>query len=74
VSAVDSHQARTVLDALHEHFETVVLAMHDVELALHYASRVIGLKDGGIALDRPTAGLSASDLDFLFKVGDDLRS
>lgn len=70
VSAVDSHQARTVLDALHEHFETVVLAMHDVELALSYASRIIGLKDGSIALDRPTAGLGASDLDFLYQVSD----
>ncbi len=74
VSAVDSHQARTVLDALHEHFETVVLAMHDVDLALRYASRIIGLKDGGIALDRPTAGLGASDLDFLYQVSDDARA
>ncbi len=74
VSAVDSHQARTVLDALHEHFETVVLAMHDVELALSYASRIIGLKDGGIALDRPTAGLRVSDLDFLYKISDEIRS
>jgi phosphonate transport system ATP-binding protein len=74
VSAVDSHQARTVLDALHEHFETVVLAMHDVELALSYASRIIGLKDGGIALDRPAAGLRVSDLDFLYKISDEIRS
>ena len=47
-----------------EHFDTVVLAMHDVELALRYASRIIGLKQGGIVLDRPSAGLTASDLDF----------
>jgi phosphonate transport system ATP-binding protein len=67
VSAVDSHQARTVLDSLHEQFETVVLAMHDVELALGYASRIIGLKRGGIVLDQPSAGLGASDLDFLYK-------
>ncbi len=73
VSAVDSHQARTVLDALHEHFETVVLAMHDVELALRFASRIIGLKDGGIAIDRASTGLSVSDLDFLYKASDDTR-
>ena len=71
VSAVDSHQARTVLDALHTHFETVVLAMHDVELALQYATRIIGLKHGTIALDRPSAGLSVPDLDFLYKYSDD---
>jgi phosphonate transport system ATP-binding protein len=71
VSAVDSHQARTVLDALHEHFETVVLAMHDVELALSYATRIIGLQHGGIVLDRPSAGLTVADLDFLYKTGDE---
>jgi phosphonate transport system ATP-binding protein len=70
VSAVDNHQARTVLDALHEHFGTVVLAMHDVDLALRYASRIVGLKNGGIALDRPNDGLTVRDLDFLYRTSD----
>ena len=70
VSAVDSLQSRTVLDALHERFDTVVLAMHDVDLALSYASRIIGLKHGRIALDEPAAGLRASDLDFLYRRSD----
>ena len=73
VSAVDNHQARIVLDALHEYFNTVILAMHDVELALQYASRIIGLKRGVVALDQPTAGLAVSDLDFLYRDGDELR-
>lgn len=73
VSAVDNYQARTVLDALHERFETVVLAMHDIELALRYASRIIGLKQGRVVLDRATHGLSASDLGFLYKDNDDTR-
>ncbi len=70
VSAVDNHQARTVLDELHGQFETVILAMHDVDLALHYASRIIGLKDGRVALDQPSDGLSSSDLDFLYRTAD----
>lgn len=70
VSAVDNHQARTVLGALHEQFETVILAMHDVDLALRYASRIIGLKGGRIALDQPNDGLSAGDLDFLYRASD----
>ncbi len=74
VSAVDSHQARTVLDALHEQFGTVVLAMHDVELALRYATRIVGLKDGVIALDRRNTGLKVSDLDFLYRDRDAPRS
>ena len=70
MSAVDSHQARTVLDALHEQFDTVVVAMHDVELALCYATRIIGLRHGGIAFDQPSAGLGVSDLDFLYRDSD----
>ncbi|NNJ97625.1 MAG: ATP-binding cassette domain-containing protein [Gammaproteobacteria bacterium] len=73
VSAVDNHQARTVLDALQEYFNTVVLAMHDVELALQYASRIIGLKQGVIAFDQPSAGLAVSDLDFLYRERDEPR-
>ena len=73
VSAVDIHQARSVLDALHDQFDTVVLAMHDVDLALHYSSRIIGLKQGGIAFDHPSAGLSIADLDFLYRDSDGAR-
>jgi phosphonate transport system ATP-binding protein len=61
------------LDALHDHFDTVVLAMHDVELALRYSSRIIGLKQGRIAFDRPSAGLGIADLDFLYGDSDAAR-
>jgi phosphonate transport system ATP-binding protein len=55
------------LQALTDKFETVILAMHDVDLALEFSTRIIGLKQGRIALDKPTAGLKRSDLDFLYK-------
>lgn len=67
VSAVDNHQSRVVLDALTDKFETVILAMHDVDLALEYSTRIIGIKDGGIALDAAADELSRADLDFLYK-------
>ena len=73
VSAVDSHQARLVLNALCEAFPTVVLAMHDVELAIAYSSRVIGLKQGVIALDEPSAGLKPADLDLRCEQTDGAR-
>ena len=66
VSAVDGHQSRIIIKALCENFDTVVLAMHDVELALEYSTRIIGIKDSQIALDSPTDSLSRSDLDFLY--------
>ena len=67
VSATDSHQSRTILTALSESFETVVLAMHDVELALEFSTRIIGIKDGHIALDTSAKDLKRSALDFLYR-------
>ena len=67
VSAVDGLQSRVVLKALANKFETVILAMHDVDLALEFSTRITGLKKGEIAIDKPTEGLKRSDLDFLYK-------
>ena len=63
VSAVDNHQSRVVLSSINETHETVVLAMHDVALALDYTDRLIGMKHGRIIFDRPTKGMKAGDLD-----------
>ena len=67
VSAIDEHQSRHLLDAIVEAHETVVLSMHDVGLALGYANRVIGIRNGRIALDTPATGLCAADLDGLYQ-------
>ena len=67
VSAADSHQSRAIMDALCDTFETVVLAMHDVELALQYATRVIGIKDGKIVIDQANDNLKRADLDFVYR-------
>jgi phosphonate transport system ATP-binding protein len=67
VSAVDTLQGRELLAAIRAAFPTMVLAMHDVELALGFAERVIGLKDGRIVLDRQSAGLGPKDLDWLYR-------
>lgn len=62
VSALDGPMAATVLSTLTESYRTVVLAMHDVELALRFTDRVVGIRDGAIALDRPSRQLSPRDL------------
>ena len=67
VSAADNHQSRVILEALSEYFETSVLAMHDVDLALEYSTRIVGIKDGVIALDMPSEELTQQNLDFLYK-------
>jgi len=67
VSSVDPLQSRQVLEAINAAFPTVVLAMHDVELALAYTDRVVGLENGRIVLDQRTAGLRATDLHGLYR-------
>ena len=62
VSAVDVTQARTVLDALHDAFPTAVLALHDVQLALNYADRIVGIRDGRIVLDKPSKKTKVDEL------------
>jgi phosphonate transport system ATP-binding protein len=67
VSAVDEHQAREILGTAASAKATLVVAMHDRALALETADRVVGLRDGRIALDAPTAGMTPGDLDALYR-------
>ena len=66
VSANDQHQSRVIMDAITTSFDTVVLAMHDVELALEYSTRIIGIKDKNIAIDVAADQVTRADLDFLY--------
>jgi phosphonate transport system ATP-binding protein len=67
VSAVDEHQSRVVLESINERHKTVLIAMHDITLAITYADRIVGLRGGTIVLDQPTAGMVPSDLDDLYR-------
>jgi len=67
VSAVDEHQARVVLESINERHDTVLIAMHDTALAIAFTDRVVGLRDGRIVMDQPTAGMVPSDLDELYR-------
>lgn len=62
VSALDEQQGKLVLRILCERFETVVLAMHDIDLALQYCDRIVGLDHGHITLDELSQDLERSDL------------
>lgn len=66
VSAVDELQALTVLGVIMDRHQTVVLAMHDVNLALRFCQRIIGIVNGRIVLDRPSLGIAATDLHELY--------
>ena len=66
VTAVDVTQGAQILTALGAQFETVVLAMHDVDLAVGFATRLIGIKGGRIAFDAPTAGIERGQIHDLY--------
>ena len=66
VSSVDGRQSRIVLENLNAAHDTVVLTMHDVDLAIAYTDRIIGLQNGQIIFDESTAELKPHDLDFLY--------
>ncbi|WP_207062209.1 ATP-binding cassette domain-containing protein [Motiliproteus sp. SC1-56] len=62
VSAVDEFQAERLLALINRRHETVVVALHDQAAALQHFDRLIGLRDGKIVLDAPSAELSLADL------------
>jgi phosphonate transport system ATP-binding protein len=62
VSALDRVQAAESLGRLCGRSETLILALHDIPLALTHTDRVVVLDEGRIALDAPTPSLTAADL------------
>jgi phosphonate transport system ATP-binding protein len=49
-----------------EHGVTVVFTSHNIEHALHYGDRILGLADGALKLDAAAATLTTSDLRGLY--------
>ncbi len=62
VSALDRVQGGLVLAELACTHETLVMALHDVSLALAHATRIVVLTAGRIVLDAPSADLDAAAL------------
>ncbi|MDN3518969.1 ATP-binding cassette domain-containing protein [Aquisalimonas lutea] len=62
VSALDGPLAEVTMRALTSNYATAVLAMHDVELALRFTDRVVGIGDGVVMVDEASSRLRAADL------------
>ncbi len=67
VSALDGPLAHKVMDVLRRRYQTSVIALHDVELALTYSTRIVGIRNGEIALDAPAETLTAADIRPLYQ-------
>lgn len=62
VSALDRRQGEAVLGRMCEAHDTLILALHDVALALARCDRILVLAGGRVALDAPARELEAAAL------------
>lgn len=65
-SNLDLELANHVIKELLARHKTCIVALHDRQLALQYFDRIIGLKQGIIAIDTASNKLMLSDLEFLY--------
>ncbi len=68
ISALDEYLSYKVIDALNENFETIVCALHNVEIATGNFDRVIGLKNSKIIIDKKCSELNENDIQKLYYV------
>lgn len=70
VASVDPARAHDVMKQLREigKHRTLLVSLHDVELAKTYCDRIIGLRQGQIRFDLPSSQVSAQQLDSLYEL------
>lgn len=66
-SSTDIYQGQDIISLIGEQHETVIFALHDIELALNSCQRIIGIKDRRIAIDAPSHTLTVESLSHLYQ-------
>lgn len=69
VSALDRAQGGAILTRMAETHETLILALHDIPLALAHTDRIVVLDAGRIVLDAPSRDLDAAALAPFYEAG-----
>jgi phosphonate transport system ATP-binding protein len=71
VAALDPESSNVVMELLHristEDRLTVVCSLHQVDLALAWTTRIVGLRDGRTVLDRTTSGMANDEAMQVYK-------
>ncbi len=62
ISSLDEKQSHRVMALLCQHFDTLVFSLHDVDVALKYCDRIIGLAQGKIMIDADIKDVTRADL------------
>ncbi len=66
LSSLDPMQGSHLLQLLNQRHSTVIIALHNRQLALEGFDRVIGIKEGRIVLDAPSDTLTLQQLDGVY--------
>jgi len=70
IASLDPQSAETVMEQLHAYCRDesvpVLVNLHQVDIALDYADRVVGLSDGTKVYDGPTDGLDEHRIDTIY--------
>ena len=67
VSSLDPKNARTVINLLMQKDKTVILSLHNVDLALEFAGRIIALKEGSVVFDSQSSEVSKEQIKELYE-------
>ena len=62
VSALDEPRAGQVMQLLQDQYPSALISLHDLDIALKYGQRIIGIEDGDIVLDEAAGRLSLQSL------------
>ncbi|MGI0486190.1 phosphonate ABC transporter ATP-binding protein [Pantanalinema rosaneae CENA516] len=72
IASLDPERSREIMQLLaelsQEHHRTLVVSLHTLELAKTYCQRLIGLRQGQIVFDVPTADLTADQIQALYQL------
>jgi phosphonate transport system ATP-binding protein len=71
VSALDPRAAEEVLELLHDlaHNDglAVLTVLHQPDLALRHSDRIVGMRLGEFAFDKPPADVTTDEIDALYQ-------
>lgn len=64
--ALSDDMLRLLAEVCDRHGATLLMSLHQPEVARRYAERIIGLRDGRIVYDGDTAGLDGSAIEYIY--------
>jgi phosphonate transport system ATP-binding protein len=72
ISSVDPERSREIMELLlslnQTAGKTLVISLHDVEFAVRYCDRIVGLRHGQILFDAPTAAVTSAMMAELYRL------